>query len=220
MCGIVGALARRDIVPILIDGLKRLEYRGYDSAGVAVLDSGQLKRVRSTGRVSELAREVAATGLTGTLGIAHTRWATHGVPSVRNAHPHQSSNEMVVVHNGIIENHEFLRQFLQAQNYIFESDTDTEVIAHLVHFHMPGARPWTSFPYCPWAIEGAYSIALISRSYPDLLLAARKGSPLLLGLGEGETFLASDAAALIAHTRRMLYLEDGDVVEITPPVIV
>ncbi len=217
MCGIVGALARRDIVPILIDGLNRLEYRGYDSAGVAVLDSGQLTRVRSTGRVSELAREVAATGLAGTLGIAHTRWATHGVPSVRNAHPHQSCDEMVVVHNGIIENHELLRQFLQAQGYVFESDTDTEVIAHLVHFHARQEPDLgQAFRAALGQLEGAYSIALISRRHSDLLLAARKGSPLLLGLGEGETFLASDAAALIAHTRRMLYLEDGDVVEITP----
>lgn len=216
MCGIVGALARTDVVPVLLEGLKRLEYRGYDSAGVAVLGPHGVQRCRSMGRVAELEHRVVREQVAGNLGIAHTRWATHGVPSERNAHPHQSRDGLVVVHNGIIENHEQLRRELTAQGYHFESETDSEVIAHLVHSLL------STYPALPSAfrqalrrLEGAYAIALIAEQHPDWLLAARQGSPLLLGLGEGATYLASDAAALIAHTRRMLYLEDGDVVEIT-----
>ncbi|NDU85083.1 MAG: glutamine--fructose-6-phosphate transaminase (isomerizing) [Ferrovum sp.] len=218
MCGIVGALAQRDVVPLLIDGLKRLEYRGYDSAGIAVTRATQgLQRIRSTGRVHELEKLAKTQNITGHLGIAHTRWATHGVPSERNAHPHQTRDGMAVVHNGIIENHEALRYTLQQQGYVFESETDTEVIVHLVHHCYQASHDLgKAFRTALAQLEGAYAIALISEHHPDSLWAARKGSPLLLGLGEGETYLASDAAALISHTRRMLYLEEGDVVEITP----
>lgn len=217
MCGIVGALSRQDVVQVLVDGLKRLEYRGYDSAGVALMGLDGLQRRRSTGRVVELEYLVRQDKVSGTLGIAHTRWATHGVPSVRNAHPHQSRDGLVVVHNGIIENHEALRRELEQKGYQFESETDTEVIAHLVHaYGTEKSSLLEAFRQALQRLEGAYAIAMIAEHHPDLLLAARKGSPLLLGLGDHETFLASDAAALIAHTRRMVYLEDGDVVEITP----
>ena len=215
MCGIVGAVARRDVVPILIEGLRRLEYRGYDSAGIAVVNGG-LHRVRSVGRVAQLESEARAEMVHGTLGIAHTRWATHGAPSVRNAHPHQSRDGIAVVHNGIIENHEHLRRLLEGQGYVFESDTDTEVIAHLVHScyarHQDLARATRE---TIGQLEGAYAIAVVCAQKPGLMLAARRGSPLLVGLGEGEYFVASDAAALITETQKMLYLEEGDVVELT-----
>ncbi|MDE1989881.1 MAG: glutamine--fructose-6-phosphate transaminase (isomerizing) [Betaproteobacteria bacterium] len=216
MCGIVGAVSRRDVVPILIDGLKRLEYRGYDSAGIAIVSNGELRRVRSVGRVAQLEAEAQARQVSGPLGIAHTRWATHGVPHLRNAHPHQSRDGIAVVHNGIIENHEALRLRLQQQGYVFESETDTEVIAHLVHScyarHRNLAR---AVREAITQLEGAYAIAVVCAQVPGRLLAARRGSPLLLGLGDGEYFLASDAAALIAETRKMLYLDEGDVVELT-----
>ncbi|MDE2624490.1 MAG: glutamine--fructose-6-phosphate transaminase (isomerizing) [Betaproteobacteria bacterium] len=216
MCGIVGAVSRRDVVPILIDGLKRLEYRGYDSAGIAIVSNGELRRVRSVGRVAQLEAEARAQQVSGPLGIAHTRWATHGVPHIRNAHPHQSLDGIAVVHNGIIENHEALRLKLQQQGYVFESETDTEVIAHLVHScyarHRDLAR---AVREAIAQLEGAYAIAVVCAQVPDRMLAARRGSPLLLGLGDGEYFLASDAAALISETRKMLYLEEGDVVELT-----
>ena len=216
MCGIVGAVSRRDVVPILIDGLKRLEYRGYDSAGIAIVSNGELRRVRSVGRVAQLEAETRAQQVSGPLGIAHTRWATHGVPHIRNAHPHQSLDGIAVVHNGIIENHEALRLKLQQQGYVFESETDTEVIAHLVHScyarHRDLAR---AVREAIAQLEGAYAIAVVCAQVPERMLAARRGSPLLLGLGDGEYFLASDAAALISETRKMLYLEEGDVVELT-----
>lgn len=216
MCGIVGALSPRDVVPMLLEGLKRLEYRGYDSAGLAVILEGGLRRTRSTGRVSQLEEQVRREGISGTLGIAHTRWATHGVPNEQNAHPHQSRQEIAVVHNGIIENHEGLRTELQQLGYHFESETDTEVIAHLVHAHYQREQDLGRATRAALArLEGAYAIAVISRQEPGRLLAARKGSPLLLGLGEEEYFVASDAAALIAVTTRLLYLEDGDVVDIS-----
>ncbi|MDE2355062.1 MAG: glutamine--fructose-6-phosphate transaminase (isomerizing), partial [Betaproteobacteria bacterium] len=211
-----GAVSRRDVVPILIDGLKRLEYRGYDSAGIAIVSNGELRRVRSVGRVAQLEAEARAQQVSGPLGIAHTRWATHGVPHIRNAHPHQSLDGIAVVHNGIIENHEALRLKLQQQSYVFESETDTEVIAHLVHScyarHRDLAR---AVREAIAQLEGAYDIAVVCAQVPDRMLAARRGSPLLLGLGDGEYFLASDAAALISETRKMLYLEEGDVVELT-----
>ncbi|HKU70731.1 MAG TPA: glutamine--fructose-6-phosphate transaminase (isomerizing) [Burkholderiales bacterium] len=213
MCGIVGAVASRDVVPILIEGLKRLEYRGYDSAGVAVMNDS-LRRVRSTGRVAELEKLSAAQGVHGGLGIAHTRWATHGVPSERNAHPHISGG-VSVVHNGIIENHEALRSRLAAQGYEFTSDTDTEVIAHLVHSHLRGgASLFDAVRRSIAELHGAYAIAVISEADRDKLVVARAGAPLLLGLGEGENFAASDVAALIQVTRRIIYLEDGDCAEI------
>ena len=221
MCGIVGAIAKRNVVPILIEGLKRLEYRGYDSAGVAVVDgkdNGKLQRVRSTGRVAELEKLSQSEHVSGELGIAHTRWATHGVPSERNAHPHISGG-ISVVHNGIIENHDEIRGRLRSQGYAFLSDTDTEVIAHLVHSYYKGGSSGTSglFDAVRRAIAeliGAYAIAVVSETDKTRLVVARHGAPLLLGLGEGENFAASDASALIQVTQRIVYLEDGDCAEI------
>jgi glucosamine--fructose-6-phosphate aminotransferase (isomerizing) len=213
MCGIVGAVARRDVVPILVEGLRRLEYRGYDSAGVAVMN-GKLQRVRSAGRVAELERQ--ARGLSGKIGIAHTRWATHGVPSEKNAHPHVSGG-VSVVHNGIIENHETMRAQLGAQGYVFSSDTDTEVIAHLVHAKLAAGAPdlFAAVRLAAAELVGAYAIAVISEADPSRLVVARHGAPLLLGLGEGENFAASDTSALLQVTRRVIYLEDGDCAELT-----
>src|SRR3990167_2434523 len=213
MCGIVGAVAQRNVVPILLEGLQRLEYRGYDSAGLVVVHGGQLERVRSTGRVAELTEKSAATH--GLLGIAHTRWATHGVPSERNAHPHISKNHIAVVHNGIIENYEELRTRWAAEGYEFTSDTDTEVIAHLIHSHY--ARGNSLLAATQAALKeliGAYAIGVIASAEPDRLVCARRGSPLLLGVGTGEHFIASDVSALLPVTRRVVYLEEGDVVEL------
>jgi len=213
MCGIVGAIAQRNIVPILLQGLLRLEYRGYDSAGLVVVNNGRLERVRSTGRVSELTEKSASTH--GHLGIAHTRWATHGVPSERNAHPHISSDQIAVAHNGIIENYEELRTRLTAQGYIFTSDTDTEVIAHLIHSHYARGNSLLVATQTALAeLVGAYAIGVVAADNPDLLIGSRKGSPLLLGVGEGEHFIASDASALLQVTKNMVYLEEGDVVEV------
>src|SRR5713101_175178 len=221
MCGIVGAIAKRNIVPVLIEGLKRLEYRGYDSAGVAVLDgmtAGSrvtLRRVRSTGRVAELEKLAGSQGLAGDIGIAHTRWATHGVPSEKNAHPHLSGG-VSVVHNGIIENHEEMRRRLRAKGYEFVSDTDTEVIAHLVHSNVQsGATLFDAVRKSVVELVGAYAIAVVSESDPTRLVVARHGAPLLLGLGDGENFAASDTSALIQVTQRVVYLEDGDCAELT-----
>ena len=209
MCGIVGAIARRNVVPILIEGLKRLEYRGYDSAGVAVVGES-LERVRCTGRVAELEKLARARGLEASVGIAHTRWATHGVPSERNAHPHISGG-VSVVHNGIIENHDELRTKLRALSYEFTSDTDTEVIAHLVHsFLERGADLFEAVRRSIEELIGAYAIAVVHKDEPERLVVARHGAPLLLGLGEGENFAASDASALIQVTQNIIYLEDGD----------
>jgi glucosamine--fructose-6-phosphate aminotransferase (isomerizing) len=214
MCGIVGAIAKRNVVPILIEGLKRLEYRGYDSAGVAVLN-GTLQRVRSTGRVAELEKLAQAQGVQGELGIAHTRWATHGVPSERNAHPHISGG-ISVVHNGIIENHEAMRVKLRALGYEFVSDTDTEVIAHLVHSQMKGGGSlFDAVRRAVAELVGAYAIAVVSEKDRTHLIVARHGAPLLLGVGEGEIFAASDASALVQVTQKMIYLEDGDCAELT-----
>jgi len=212
MCGIVSAIAPRNVVPVLIEGLKRLEYRGYDSAGVAVVN-GRLHRLRAAGRVAELER--LAGGLTGHIGIAHTRWATHGVPSERNAHPHVSGG-VSVVHNGIIENHEAMRVRLTAQGYVFASDTDTEVIAHLVHAKLAqGAGDlFTAVRLAVAELVGAYAIAVICESDPTRLVVARHGAPLLLGLGDGENFAASDTSALLQVTRRVIYLEEGDCAEL------
>ena len=215
MCGIVGAIGKRNVVPILIEGLKRLEYRGYDSAGVAVLDAGHhLQRARSTGRVAELEKMAAAEAINGTIGIAHTRWATHGVPSEKNAHPHVSGG-VSVVHNGIIENHDPMREKLRGQGYVFLSDTDTEVIAHLVNANLKGGGSLFDAVRRSIAdLVGAYAIAVVSESEPDTLVVARHGAPLLLGMGEGENFAASDASALIQVTQKVVYLEDGDCAEL------
>ena len=220
MCGIVGAITQHNCVPILIDGLKRLEYRGYDSAGLAIADmqTHQLHRARSVGRVSEL--ELHAKYLDARIGIAHTRWATHGVPSERNAHPHVSEGNgfsVTVVHNGIIENHDEIRRRLMVDGYVFHSDTDTEVIAHLVHQRMTrGATLQEAVRAAIGEMHGAFAIALIASNTPNVLVAARKGAPLLVGVGVNEWFVASDASALVAHTRQMMYLEEGDVVYATP----
>ena len=214
MCGIVGAIAQRNVVPILLQGLQRLEYRGYDSAGLVVVNNHKLERARSTGRVADLTQRSA--DLHGYLGIAHTRWATHGVPSERNAHPHMSGESIAVVHNGIIENYEALRLRLQAQGYVFTSDTDTEVIAHLVHSHYkPGISLLAATQASLAELVGAYAIGVVAADKPDQLICARKGSPLLLGVGNHENFIASDMSALLAVTRNVVYLEEGDVAEIT-----
>ncbi len=214
MCGIVGAIARRNIVPVLLEGLRKLEYRGYDSAGIAVVNGG-LHRLRSTGRVASLVAMVDQAKTHGSLGIAHTRWATHGVPSERNAHPHVSEDGLAVVHNGIIENHEEMRERLSAAGYRFVSDTDTEVVAHLIHSYWKQvADPFAAVQSAVAELRGAYAIAVLSEKSPDMLVVARKGAPLLLGLGEGENFAASDASALLQVTRKMVYLEEGDVAQI------
>ncbi|MCO7518653.1 MULTISPECIES: glutamine--fructose-6-phosphate transaminase (isomerizing) [unclassified Pseudomonas] len=216
MCGIVGAVAERNITAILIEGLKRLEYRGYDSAGLAVLTAqGGLERRRRIGKVSELEAAVAAEPLAGQLGIAHTRWATHGAPTEGNAHPHFSGQEVAVVHNGIIENHEALREELKGLGYVFSSQTDTEVIVHLIH-HLLKSIPdlADALKAAVKRLHGAYGLAVISASQPDRLVAARSGSPLVIGLGLGENFLASDQLALRQVTDRFMYLEEGDIAEI------
>ena len=214
MCGIVGAVAQRNIVPILLEGLRKLEYRGYDSAGIAVVNGG-LHRLRSIGRVASLAEMADQAKVRGNLGIAHTRWATHGVPSERNAHPHISEDGLAVVHNGIIENHEEMRARLSAAGYRFTSDTDTEVVAHLIHLYWKqDGGLFTSVRKAVAELRGAYAIAVLSERNPETLVVARKGAPLLLGLGKGENFAASDASALLQVTKRVIYLEDGDVAEI------
>ena len=220
MCGIVGAIAERNITAVLVEGLKRLEYRGYDSAGVALLtEQGALDRRRRVGKVSELQAALQAEPLAGRLGIAHTRWATHGAPSERNAHPHFSGkepgHELAVVHNGIIENHEELRERLKGLGYVFSSDTDTETIVHLLDHKLQqlgdlSAALKAAIP----ELHGAYGLAVISARQPDRLLAARSGSPLVIGLGLGENFLASDQLALRQVTDRFMYLEEGDIAEI------
>ncbi|KAA0985732.1 glutamine--fructose-6-phosphate transaminase (isomerizing) [Pseudomonas sp. ANT_J28] len=215
MCGIVGAVAERNITAILLEGLKRLEYRGYDSAGVAVYTNDQkLERLRRPGKVSELELALAEEPLVGRLGIAHTRWATHGAPCERNAHPH-FSDDLAVVHNGIIENHEALREQLKALGYVFTSDTDTEVIAHLLNHKLKGLPDLTvALKATVKELHGAYGLAVISAQQPDRLVAARSGSPLVIGLGMGENFLASDQLALRQVTDRFMYLEEGDIAEI------
>ncbi|MBF8778631.1 glutamine--fructose-6-phosphate transaminase (isomerizing) [Pseudomonas fulva] len=216
MCGIVGAVAERNITAILIEGLKRLEYRGYDSAGLAVLTGNeQLERRRRIGKVSELEAALTDDPLSGQLGIAHTRWATHGAPSEDNAHPHFSGHELAVVHNGIIENHEALREELKSMGYLFSSQTDTEVIVHLIH-HLLKELPdlGDALKAAVKRLHGAYGLAVISVAQPDRLLAARSGSPLVIGLGLGENFLASDQLALRQVTDRFMYLEEGDIAEI------
>lgn len=221
MCGIVGAVAERNITTILIEGLKRLEYRGYDSAGLAVFtQQGNLERRRRIGKVSELEAAVATEPLTGNLGIAHTRWATHGAPTEGNAHPHFSGHELAVVHNGIIENHDVLREQLKGLGYVFTSQTDTEVIVHLLHHTLKSLPDLAdALKATVKQLHGAYGLAVISAHQPDRLLAARSGSPLVIGLGHGENFLASDQLALRQVTDRFMYLEEGDIAEIRRDLI-
>jgi len=220
MCGIVGAVANDNVVPVLLYGLLHLEYRGYDSAGLVVTCNG-LHRLRTTGRVTELQKLVNEKNAHGFAGIAHTRWATHGAPSERNAHPHfsgmpESSMRIAVVHNGIIENHEVMRKRLQAEGYEFVSDTDTEVIAHLIAFNLKHTDDLLNAVCASIAeLQGAYAIAVMEEAHPERIVVARNGAPLLLGLGEGGNYAASDASALLKATRNMIYLEEGDVAELT-----
>ncbi len=215
MCGIVGAIAERNVVPILMEGLRRLEYRGYDSAGLAVLTDGHLRRQRRMGKVAELQSALDAEPLKSTIGIAHTRWATHGVPSERNAHPHISHDGLAIVHNGIIENHEDLRDELKALGYTFTSDTDTEVIAHRIHHHLKKTPNLFEAVQATVAeLEGAYALVVMSEANPGQLILARCGCPVVVGLGDGENFVASDVSALLPVTRRFIFLEEGDVAEI------
>ncbi len=217
MCGIVGAVAQRNITPILIEGLKRLEYRGYDSCGVALHVDGQLQRSRSTSRVADLEQQIEHTHLHGFTGIAHTRWATHGAPATHNAHPHFSPSadvaRIALVHNGIIENHDELRAELTALGYVFQSQTDTEVIAHLVD-HLYNGDLFETVQQAVKRLTGAYAIAVFAREEPHRVVAARQGSPLIVGLGQGENFVASDAMALAGTTDQIIYLEEGDVVDL------
>ena len=215
MCGIVGAIAERNIVPILMEGLRRLEYRGYDSAGLAVIESGRLARLRTVGKVRVLEEALESTPVGGRIGIAHTRWATHGVPSERNAHPHVSLGGLAIVHNGIIENHEELREDLKRRGYRFDSETDTEVVAHRIHYHLDTLGDLFKAVRATVAeLEGAYALAVVSERDPERLVAAREGCPVVIGLGLEENFVASDVAALLPVTRRFQFLEEGDVAEI------
>lgn len=219
MCGIVGAVAQRDVIGILLEGLKRLEYRGYDSAGLAVINdkTAQISSVRAVGKVKELVDKIAAEPVHGKTGIAHTRWATHGVPSERNAHPHVSRNEFALVHNGIIENHEQLRRDLIADGYTFLSDTDTEVVVHMLHQECTknNVDTLTAVQRVVTRLHGAYGLCVIRQTEPDKIVVARSGSPLVIGVGIGENFIASDPLALGQVTDRFIYLEEGDVAEIS-----
>ena len=216
MCGIVGAIADRDVVPVLIEGLKRLEYRGYDSAGIAVVVGDEVRRVRRTGRVAEMESAALAEDFHATLGIGHTRWATHGGVTESNAHPHISHGDLALVHNGIIENHEQQRERLRGLGYTFESQTDTEVIAHLIHhYRAQGDSLLGALQRAVKELDGAYALAVIDKRDPSTLVAARMGCPLLVGLGEGENFVASDVSAIISATRRVIFLEEGDTAEVT-----
>ena len=216
MCGIVGAIAERNIVPILIEGLRRLEYRGYDSAGLAVLNgSKHLTRLRTVGKVKMLDEALEQQPTTGKIGIAHTRWATHGVPSERNAHPHISRDGLAIVHNGIIENHDELRAELKRLDYTFTSETDTEVVAHRIHHHLATVKDLFKAVRATVAeLEGAYALAVVSESDPERLIVAREGCPVVIGLGVEENFVASDVSALLPVTRRFIFLEEGDVAEV------
>ncbi|MGB4812937.1 MAG: glutamine--fructose-6-phosphate transaminase (isomerizing) [Methylophilaceae bacterium] len=215
MCGIVGAVASRNIVSVLIEGLSRLEYRGYDSAGIAVLSDGEIERVRAVGRVANMTGKAGAVKLNGQVGIGHTRWATHGGVTESNAHPHVSNNEIAVVHNGIIENHDEQRTRLKALGYDFTSQTDTEVIAHLIHYyHAQNINLINATKKAVAELTGAFAISVISTKEPEHMVTARLGCPLLIGLGDGENFIASDVSAVLSVTRNVIYLEDGDVADI------
>jgi glucosamine--fructose-6-phosphate aminotransferase (isomerizing) len=215
MCGIIGVVGERDAVPILMEGLRRMEYRGYDSAGVAVLDRQRLQRLRSVGKVKMLQESLNAAPISGSVGIAHTRWATHGVPTAENAHPHTSRDGIAIVHNGIIENHDALRAELRDLGYEFTSETDTEVVAHRIHHHLAVTKSlFEAVRKTVAELEGAYALAVISESDPDCVVMAREGCPAVIGLGEDENFAASDVSALLPVTRRFMFLEEGDVAEI------
>ena len=214
MCGIVGAVASRNVVSTLIEGLSRLEYRGYDSAGIAVFSHGNIERVRAVGRVAAMTEKALELNLTGEIGIGHTRWATHGGVTESNAHPHVSKGELAVVHNGIIENHDEQRTRLKALGYEFTSQTDTEVIAHLIHHYHQDLPLLAATQKAVAELTGAFAIAVMSIKEPEHMITARLGCPLLLGLGDGENFIASDVSAVLSVTRKVIYLEDGDVAEV------
>ncbi|MBP6711321.1 MAG: glutamine--fructose-6-phosphate transaminase (isomerizing) [Propionivibrio sp.] len=215
MCGIVAAVADRNIVPVLLEGLRKLEYRGYDSAGLALINDAGLQRLRAVGRVAELTAQVDETGASGTTGISHTRWATHGVPCERNAHPHISGG-LAVVHNGIIENHELLRARLRTEGYVFDSDTDTEVVAHLIASELKKCPDFFAATRNAISqLQGAYAIAVLREADPGHVIVAREGAPLLLGLADDGNYAASDVSALLQVTRRIVYLENGDCAELT-----
>ena len=216
MCGIVGAIAKRDVVPVLMEGLRRLEYRGYDSAGIAIRDeNNRLQRIRSVGKVAELQSLLEKTPVQGEQGIAHTRWATHGMPAERNAHPHMSGETVAVVHNGIIENHAELRDELSAQGYRFTSETDTEVIAHLLASVLATEGDLlAAIQTVTKRMVGAYALAVLSPNDTERMVVTRSGSPLVIGVGEGEKFIASDVFALLPQTQNFIFLEEGDVAEI------
>jgi glutamine---fructose-6-phosphate transaminase (isomerizing) len=215
MCGIVGVVAERNSVPILMEGLRRLEYRGYDSAGIAVLESGRVARRRTVGKVKMLQEALDANPVHGSVGIAHTRWATHGMPTTHNAHPHLSRDGVAIVHNGIIENHEALRAELKGLGYSFTSETDTEVIAHRVHHHLAtSSNLFEAVRKTVAELHGAYALAVICEADPECMVVAREGCPVAIGLGLDENFVASDVAALLPVTRRFMFLEEGDVAEI------
>ena len=214
MCGIVAGVAGRDVVPVFLQGLKRLEYRGYDSCGVAVVRNGEIDRARSVARVKDLAEQVHAEGMTGTVGIAHTRWATHGGPIVANAHPHIAGNRIALVHNGIIENFAQLRAELEATGVTMQSQTDTEVLAHLVNFYLEDDL-LEALKKALSRVTGAYAVAVLDKRHPERIVGARQGSPMVVGLGEGENFIASDAMALVGVTDKIVYLHDGDIVSMT-----
>ena len=214
MCGIVAGVADRDVVPVFLQGLKRLEYRGYDSCGVAVVRNGEIDRARSVARVKDLAEQVQAEGMQGTVGIAHTRWATHGGPVVANAHPHIAGNRIALVHNGIIENFAQLRAELEATGVTMQSQTDTEVLAHLVNFYLEDDL-LEALKKALSRVTGAYAVAVFDKRHPERIVGARQGSPMVVGLGEGENFIASDAMALVGVTDKIVYLDDGDIVSMT-----
>src|SRR3984957_1910185 len=215
MCGIVGVVAERNSVPILMEGLRRLEYRGYDSAGIAVLENGRVARLRTVGKVQILQDALDAAPVSGSVGIAHTRWATHGVPTTHNAHPHISRDGIAIVHNGIIENHEALRADLKGLGYSFTSETDTEVIAHRIHHHLGATADLLAAVRKTVAeLQGAYALAVVCEADPECIVVAREGCPVVVGLGIDENFVASDVAALLPVTRRFMFLEEGDVAEV------
>ena len=216
MCGIVGYVGRRKALPVLLDGLKRLEYRGYDSAGVALVADGRLVVKKAAGKIAALEAQLGRDTLGATAGMAHTRWATHGAPTTVNAHPHTDcSGDIAVVHNGIIENHAALRQMLLAKGHRFSSETDTEVLAHLIEQFYQGSLE-EAVASALQEVEGAYGLLVLSAKEPDTLVAARSGSPLLLGLGNGENFVASDPSAVLAYTRSVVYLDEGNLAVVTP----
>lgn len=221
MCGIVAATAKRDVTKLLIDGLKKLEYRGYDSAGIAILDKvDSLKRIRAAGKVQELQHALSSNPISGTLGIAHTRWATHGAPSLKNAHPFFSNDEFAIVHNGIIENHAMLRGELFTNGYQLQSETDTEVIVHLIHHHYAKSNDFLSaVQKTIEKLSGAYALAIISKHCPNRIIAVRRGSPLVVGCGKNENFIASDPLALLSITQEFIYLEEDDLVDVSPETI-